>query len=594
MNSIEHNSEVEGEPEAVSTPESQARNRRRLLWSIGVIAVLLVLLLTPPLLNVNRLRLRIADSMSTALGRPVHLDKVTLHVLPVPGFTLENLVVSEDPAFGNEPVIRAMKVELTPRLSSLWRRQVEISTIRFEVDDNGSAPSLNLVRNAQGKWNVQSLLMHAAQVNAEPTAQTSAGPAPRFPYIEATGGRVNLKLGDEKQPFSLLDADFALWLPTPESWHVRLEGKPTRTDTNASDTGTVTLEGKLQRAAKMGDVPVDLKAAWHNAPLGEASKLITGKDAGWRGTLMVDASLVGALNSAKLSTQVHLNDLRRADFVPEKTLNVKVDCEGALDLPEATIVQPSCVLPTDVAPSRSLLPTATPAPLSQITAVATAVDLSKLQEQGNGFTGLQIGMVHTEAGWLLDWARLFSQRIPKGESPKGLFAGTMTLMPAAGGAPSGWQGEFQGSLATTVKRSATSPGAEAADDPGLPLVVRSQSSPDGQVQFVLEPVNLGEVDAMPAVTLSGEASMLSYSLHLAGTATLQQLQSLRGMMPVLGDGMEQAVPELLPAPSVAGDAAKPAVERPLKLNVTCTRAWPNPQVCTSAAPEAAKPAHRKH
>jgi AsmA protein len=166
-----------------TTAEAPTRRRRWILPVVAV-AVLFALALTPPYLNVNRLQRRIAASMSEALGRPVHLDRVTLHLLPLPGFTLENLVVSEDAAFGFEPVIRANKVEITLRISSLWRRQVELSSVRFEVDDQGSGPSLNLVRNAQGRWNLQSLLMHAASVNAAPTVQRTAGPAPRFPYIE--------------------------------------------------------------------------------------------------------------------------------------------------------------------------------------------------------------------------------------------------------------------------------------------------------------------------------------------------------------------------------------------------------------------------
>ena len=85
-----------------------------------------------------------------------------------------------------------------------------------------------------------------------PTAQRKAGPEPRFPYIEATGARVNLKLADEKEPFSLTDADFALWLPTPAQWRVRIEGKPARTDTNISDPGTVRLEGSLETGGRDG------------------------------------------------------------------------------------------------------------------------------------------------------------------------------------------------------------------------------------------------------------------------------------------------------------------------------------------------------
>jgi hypothetical protein len=122
-------------------------------------------------------------------------------------------------------------------------------------------PSLNLVRNAEGRWNLESLLMHAAQVDTAPTAQRTPGPEPRFPYIEATGARVNVKIGEEKKPFALTDADLALWLPTPNAWRVRLEGSPSRTDENITDPGVLKLEGQLQRAAHMAEVPVDLTAS---------------------------------------------------------------------------------------------------------------------------------------------------------------------------------------------------------------------------------------------------------------------------------------------------------------------------------------------
>ena len=72
---------------------SQTKRRRWWVWAC-VVAVVLLLLLTPPLLNVNRLKRRIATSISASLGRPVQLDNVSLHLLPVPGFTLQNFVVS--------------------------------------------------------------------------------------------------------------------------------------------------------------------------------------------------------------------------------------------------------------------------------------------------------------------------------------------------------------------------------------------------------------------------------------------------------------------------------------------------------------------
>jgi hypothetical protein len=588
MESIDHNSEQEG------SAEDHRRTRRRIIWTLVALGVLLVLVFTPPLLNVNRLRRRITTSMSASLGRPVYLDGISLHLLPIPGFTLQNLVVSEDPAFGSEPLLRAMKVDVTLRPSSLWRRQVEISTIRFEVDDNGSAPSLNLVRNAQGVWNLQSLLMHAAEVNTAPTAQVTPGPAPRFPYIEATGGRVNLKLGDEKQPFSLTDADFALWLPSPEQWRVRIVGKPARTDTNVADAGTVRLEGQLHKAAQMAEVPVDLEASWHDAPLGEASKLLTGIDAGWRGRLNVDATLLGPLDNAKFATQIHVNDLRRADFVPSKLLIVDVECNGTVDLTSAIIRDPSCTLPT-------------PGPKGQKTAgqVVAIADSLELAASNTPVSGLRVGMTNVADDWVMDWARLFSDRIPQKESPGGTVAGSMLFVPASGTEAANWQGEFHDTLKAAAKGSEKEASAASTSLPALMLELEPATAPaesdsgvpaiqinGTQAGFSLTPLNLATIETpgkLPSLVLTGDANRQSYTLHLAGTATAQQIARLRGMFPAFGDGLEEAVPELKESSAKTPKTVAP----PLKLNVNCTRAWGAAQTCSTMSPEPAPVSKRK-
>ena len=209
----------------------------RFLFLYAVVLALLMVALLPPLINVNRFQRRIATSIGGSLGRPVHLDRVELSLLPLPGFTLENFVVSEDPAFGSEPIIRANSVRATLRLTSLWRKRVEFSKISF------TEPSVNLVHLPNGKWNLESILAQASRIEAAPTAQAKAGATPRFPYIEATGARLNLKQGLEKTPLSLTEAEFALWLPNPQEWRLRLEGRPSRTDSDVTDTGLVRVEG---------------------------------------------------------------------------------------------------------------------------------------------------------------------------------------------------------------------------------------------------------------------------------------------------------------------------------------------------------------
>jgi hypothetical protein len=446
--------------------------------------------------------------------------------------------VSEDPAFGSEPIIRANSVDVTLRPSSLWRRQVEIASMTFE------GPSLNLVRNRAGVWNVQSLLMHAASVNTAPTAQRKAGPQPRFPYIEATGARVNLKLGEEKKPFSLTEADFALWLTSPQEWRVRLKGTPTRTDTNMYDPGTVKLEGSLKRAGTMAEVPVDLTVSWNGAPMGEASKLLSGTDAGWRGNLNVEATLVGTLAGAKVTTAIHMEDLRRAEFVPVESMDVVADCRGTLDVTSAKVKDPDCAVATPLVEGEKKR--------GRVVAIADSVDLTTLDT-----AGLRVGMTSVPDAWLLDWARLFTQRIPAGERPGGTVAGSVSYT----GAAKGWDGEFHGEIAGALpwKAEVVQPVAVTASAAG----------------FVLTPFSLA-LPGKAGLTLSGTATRSGVTLRVSGTATEAQVVALRGLAPPVGDGVERVL------------GGNGAAERGVKVDVTCSRAWGAGQACAQSAPVVAK------
>jgi AsmA protein len=538
------------EPEAPSVARPR---RRRLLWTLVALLLVLLFAIIPPLVQVNRLRRRIAASMSASLGRPVHMDRVRLNVFPVPGFTLENLVVSEDPAFGYEPIIRANVVEITLRPSSLWRRQVELSTIRFVE------PSLNLVRNAQGQWNIQSLLMHAASLETAPATQLQSSSAPRFPYLEARNARVNLKLGQEKQPFSLTDADFAVWLPSPQQWNIRIEAHPERTDSNVTETGTVRLEGSLVRAAKTEDASIDLQASWHDAQLGDASRLLTGNDAGWRGTLNIDSTLTGTLGRADFTTAVHLNDVRRASFLPAQLLDLSMNCTAAAATLHGQLTDLHCALPVDD---------------TQPVQLATAV--LPLEQPQQAATALRFNALPLAT--VLNWARLFSQRIPPDLNPQGKVDGELdwsgTSSPRSRQGP-GWSG---GITATLEQPAAAREGRAAAPAPPAPVVFTFivPDAPNPQLTLQLLPTVLppAATDETPArLTLQGTAARGSYSLHLTGTATPAQVADIVDNFPPVSDGVVQALPVLNTVP--------------VGIDLTCSRTWPALQTCvdvTAPAP----------
>src|SRR5690348_13591183 len=215
--------------------------KRRIRRIVAVVLAFILAAVLLPLINLGRYHRTIADSLARALGHQVNLGSVNLTLFPLPGLVIHDLTVEEDPAFGAEPLLRAPEVTVYPRLSSLWRERLEIS--RIDLD----SASVNLARDAAGRWNFSSLLLQASRTATRPTGQRHPSATPRFPYIEFSGARINFKEGEEKKAFSFLNVDASVWLADANRWRIRFEAQPARTDLDLDleDMGTVKVNGSL-------------------------------------------------------------------------------------------------------------------------------------------------------------------------------------------------------------------------------------------------------------------------------------------------------------------------------------------------------------
>jgi AsmA family len=322
--------------EPVISPVRPTRWKRRITIVSIIVIILAAAVVIPPFINISRYQRQVTGVVSRALGRPVRLKSVELRLLPRPGFVLRDLSVSENPAFGAEPILSASTVVASIRILSLWRGHVEID--RISVDE----ASLNLVRSAQGMWNLQSIMTGGLGINGSslggsgsasgnPSAGTSSGRPRVLPYLEATNSRVNLKNGLEKSPFSLTNTQLSLWQDSPGAWRLRLRGQPVRTDMQISmaDTGEVRVEASLQTSNpshEMRDMPLKLQAEWRDAQLGQLSRLLFGSDAGWRGDLTADMDVQGTPDAAQTKTRLRATGVRREEFAPETPLDFDANC----------------------------------------------------------------------------------------------------------------------------------------------------------------------------------------------------------------------------------------------------------------------------
>lgn len=348
---------------------AKARPRRRRRWI--VLAIILGLAAFVPI-RLDRLKKRLEASISASVGRRVSAQQINFHLLPQPGFDLKDFSIEDDPAFSSEPLLHSDSVTANLRLRSLLGARIEIARLSLKE------PSLNLVRNSQGRWNMEALLTRAAQIPSAPTGTAHAESRPRFPYIEADSGRINFKTGPEKKAFALTDADFSLWLASEDMWKMRLAARPIRSDASLSDTGTLKLSGSFRRAVDLHSTPFLLEATWQKAQLGQLTQLIYGRDRGWRGAVTANAKLTGTPGAFDLVGAVSVDEFRRYDIASNDSFDFNVNCSAGfrgMDRP----LRFDCVLPKDggaVNLSGAVIPNADERLLSQVSLRAFKFPLS--------------------------------------------------------------------------------------------------------------------------------------------------------------------------------------------------------------------------
>jgi hypothetical protein len=469
------------------------------------VLILLALFIVRP--GANGLRRRIVNSVSLALGRKVDVQWVKLRLLPQPGFDLVNFVVYDDPGFSAEPVLRAEEVTAVLRIRSLVRGRLEIGRLSLKE------PSFNLVRSENGHWNIESLLERAAHAEAAPTRNTRPERRPIFPYIEADNGRINFKVGLEKKSYSLTDADFALWLESDDQWGMRLRAQPVRTDFNLTDTGTLRVNGTWQRSGTLSETPLNFSLRWDRAQLGELTKLLYGRDMGWRGALLISADLSGSPAELNINLTSSIDSFRRYDIIAQQSLRLSTSCQALYSSIARAVSNLTCISPV----GQGLL------------SVKGRVEAPT----GPRNYDLTFTLERIPIQSVADLARRTKKDLPDDLAAAGTLDGTFHLQGSRSSAD-GLQWSGTGSSDQFVLRSAASKNELALGT--VPFEVRSTltdakkknqspSLPRSKSALVVGPFQVA-LGKQSSATVSGWADTTSYHLGIQGEGAVQHLLQL--------------------------------------------------------------------
>ncbi len=298
--------------------------RKRTLWRLfwitaaGITAAGLIL----PTLDAGRFRGRVKQSLSEALGREVEVGEVHLDLFNGPGFSVDRVVIHDDPAAGIEPFAYVESLQARVSFASFWTGRLKFASLRLVN------PSVNLVRPEGGQWNILPLL-----------GRTAGTPGrARLPEIQVRGGRINFKFGDRKSIFYLGDASLDASPPPSDGgeWRVRFQGAPARTDRAAQRYGAISARGRWRPDPASGGA-VDISVELERTSLGESIRLIHGHDIGVHGQVSSRVRLRGPVSEIAIEGRLEVSDIHRWDLLPPYAGFWPFDFRGRLDLLSQTL-----------------------------------------------------------------------------------------------------------------------------------------------------------------------------------------------------------------------------------------------------------------
>lgn len=517
-------------------------SRRRSQWPVAllIIAIIVAAGAVLSLVPFNRYRADLTAAIGRSVGRNVSIGRITLSFIPQPAFDISDLVIEDDPRYSAEPVLRAASVHANLRLSSFWRGKLEIASLSL------NNASLNLVRASDGSWNVERLLLQAAQIPSAPTARKQPEARPRFPYIEATESRINFKSGAEKKVFAFSDAEFALWLAAENRWNVRLKARPIRTDENLLDTGKITVSGSFDRARTIAETPFHFKVGLEEARLGELSRLIYGYDRGWHSSVDLNSELLGTPAQFTARTELALSSFRRYDIARADNLDLDLRCDSKYRKPDPQHVDAlsgqldfQCALPVGdgKASARGTLVNVNGKPEVDLDFVASRIPLS----------GVAFVLLHAKgtlpndlsADGVMNGAASFSNRATAAGSTgwKGVISIEHAVLRSKYLQPELALGNFNISLDHTIATPAPS-----LNNRKSKLRIPTEISPADDSIANIVPFDL-DLGGSSESQISGRLSRTSYQLHIQGPASIARLLQLARTVGVSA-----------PAPNITGYA----------------------------------------
>lgn len=452
---------------------------------------------------------RLTSHLEAAFGRKVEVGRYNFSLWGGPALEAQSVTVAEDPRFGNEYFLRAESLRVELGWQRLLRGHVELGTLSL------TRPSLNLVRNADGIWNLAEWLPQPAagrRLSSQVGPVRPASSEIRFRKIKVESGRINFKQGDTKLPFAFTDVEGTVETENSGTWRIDLKAAPSRAAVLVQRPGTLHLTGHVGGTSSRLR-PARLDLSWSEASITDMLRLVRSYDYGVHGAIGLSISAQTQGDAWMLQGRAELRELHRWDLTLRD------------DNPSLNIIAKAKFDPAN--PVLELTEVALEAPHSYVhaTGMLNWNRPANVHAPNSNFSQMRIVSAGVDLGDMLVWIRAFRPGVADSLQLHGLAKLEMDLR--------GWPLRLESG-------SAAINGAELTGA-SLRVPVRLGSTtlkydPKG-IDFTPATVSFGVVNRQPEGSLRIEANAkfvprFSSTLHLTGS--LAQTRDLIASVGMLG------------------------------------------------------------
>jgi hypothetical protein len=378
------------------------------------------------LVRTHRVHTYLTAQLERAFGRQVQVQHFDAQILPSPSVDASGVTVAEDPSFGYEYFLRAERLRAGLRWRGLLRGHFDFGTLSL------SHASLILVRNTEGRWNLERWLPPGKTPALAESARwygpvRASAPANRLQKIEFDDGRIDFKNQNDKLPFAFTGVVGTVEQVATGRWQLRLEAQPWRSGVSLQSAGILRVRGDVAGTSARLQ-PAQIGVQWNRVSLADLFRLLRGQDYGVRGVFSLEGWAKSgpytnnAANNVATgqappaqqppvpwtfaiqgrAAEIHRWDLTERGDNPRLNLNLAGSWNtltGALNVEQMVVEGP-----------RSNL-----------------IGVANLAAGASPSLAVRVDSAGVQAEDLLAWYRAFHASVAEGISPEGFFTGEMAM-----------------------------------------------------------------------------------------------------------------------------------------------------------------------